>query len=87
MRLIGDLGVDGGIYFAMEFSGDGIYALSLESRMVLPNMMAEFGAKSAYIAPDQQVFDYLAPRYRTRLARQGRAQLTPDEAMAACDGG
>jgi 3-isopropylmalate/(R)-2-methylmalate dehydratase large subunit len=79
LRLIGDLGADGGIYYAIEFSGDGIDALSLESRMVLPNMMAEFGAKSAYIAPDQAVFDYLAPRYR---ARQSGEQLTSDEAMA-----
>ena len=82
LRLIGDLGVDGGIYYAIEFSGDGISALSLESRMVLPNMMAEFGAKSAYMAPDQAVFDYLAPRYRERMARQGRATLPADEAMA-----
>ena len=82
LRLIGDLGVDGGIYFAMEFSGDGISALSLESRMVLPNMMAEFGAKSAYIAPDQPTFDYLAPRLQTRFTRQGREHLSPDEAMA-----
>jgi homoaconitase/3-isopropylmalate dehydratase large subunit len=50
--------------------------------MVLPNMMAEFGAKSAYIAPDQAVFDYLAPRYRARRARQSGEQLTSDEAMA-----
>ena len=71
LRLIGDLGADGGIYYAMEFAGDGIYHLSLESRMVLPNMMAEFGAKSAYIAPDAAVFDYLAPRYAARLAREG----------------
>jgi 3-isopropylmalate/(R)-2-methylmalate dehydratase large subunit len=86
LRLIGDLGVDGGIYFAMEFSGDGIDALSLESRMVLPNMMAEFGAKSAYIAPDSHVFDYLAPRYAKRMARQGREQnkepLSVEEAAA-----
>lgn len=80
LRLIGDLGVDGGIYFAMEFSGDGIDALSLESRMVLPNMMAEFGAKSAYMAPDPLVFDYLAPRYAKRMARQGREQLSTEEA-------
>jgi 3-isopropylmalate/(R)-2-methylmalate dehydratase large subunit len=81
LRLIGDLGVDGGIYYAIEFCGDGIDALSLESRMVLPNMMAEFGAKSAYIAPDQAVFDYAAPRLRARLARQGSASLSEDEAM------
>jgi 3-isopropylmalate/(R)-2-methylmalate dehydratase large subunit len=81
LRLIGDLGVDGGIYFAMEFSGDGIDALTLESRMVLPNMMAEFGAKSAYLAPDEAVFGYLAPRYQARLARQGIEQVSLDEAM------
>jgi 3-isopropylmalate/(R)-2-methylmalate dehydratase large subunit len=81
LRLIGDLGVDGGIYYAIEFTGDGIDALSLESRMVLPNMMAEFGAKSAYIAPDQAVFDYLVPRLQARLARQGQTPLTVDEAM------
>src|SRR4051794_2904482 len=81
LRLIGDLGVDGGIYFAMEFSGDGIYALSLESRMVLPNMMAEFGAKNAYIAPDQAVFDYLAPRYRKRFERQVRQQVSDSDAL------
>lgn len=81
LRLIGDLGVDGGIYYAIEFDGDGLYALSLESRMVLPNMMAEFGAKSAHIAPDQAVFDYLAPCYQARMARQGRAQLSAEEAM------
>jgi 3-isopropylmalate/(R)-2-methylmalate dehydratase large subunit len=82
LRLIGDLGADGGIYFAIEFSGVGIDALSLESRMVLPNMMAEFGAKSAYIAPDQALFEYLAPRYAERVARQSGERLSPDEAMA-----
>ena len=30
--------------------------------MVIPNMMAEFGAKNAYLAPDDAVFDYLAER-------------------------
>jgi 3-isopropylmalate/(R)-2-methylmalate dehydratase large subunit len=82
LRLIGDLGVDGGLYYAIEFCGDGIDALSLESRMVLPNMMAEFGAKSAYIAPDQAVFDYLAPRLQSRMAWQRREQLSAEEAMA-----
>ena len=62
LRVIGDLGADGGIYTAIEFSGSGMHALSLESRMVLPNMMAEMGAKNAYIAPDDKVIDYLATR-------------------------
>ena len=62
LRIIGDLGADGGLYASVEFSGSGIERLSLESRMVLPNMMAEFGAKTAYIAPDEKTFAYLAER-------------------------
>jgi 3-isopropylmalate/(R)-2-methylmalate dehydratase large subunit len=70
LRVIGDLGADGGLYMSIEFTGSGISALSLESRMVIPNMMAEFGAKNAYLAPDEQTVDYLAERLHTRLARQ-----------------
>ncbi|MEM7133143.1 MAG: aconitase/3-isopropylmalate dehydratase large subunit family protein [Chloroflexota bacterium] len=62
LRLIGDLGADGGLYASIEFSGDGIRSLSLHERMTLPNMMSEFGAKTAYIAPDEAVFAYLAER-------------------------
>ncbi|MBV7328108.1 3-isopropylmalate dehydratase large subunit [Chloroflexi bacterium TSY] len=60
LRIIGDLGADGGLYASVEFGGSGIEEMSLDSRMILPNMMAEFGAKNAYCAPDQQVVDYLA---------------------------
>jgi homoaconitase/3-isopropylmalate dehydratase large subunit len=45
--------------------------------MVLPNMMAEFGAKSAYIAPDASTLDYLAGRLAKRLARQGEPASAP----------
>jgi len=75
LRIIGDLGADGGIYYALEFAGSGVDALSLEGRMVLPNMMAEFGAKSAYIAPDERTFDYLARRLAARFGRAGGEML------------
>lgn len=65
LRIIGDRGVEGGNYRSVEFTGDAIAALSLEQRMVIPNMMAEFGAMNAYLPPDQAVFDYLEAR-RTR---------------------
>ena len=39
--------------------------------MVIPNMMAECGAKSAYLAPDAAVFDYVAQRYAARMQRNG----------------
>ena len=64
LRVIGDLGADGGLYMSVEFHGSGIAAMSLESRMVLPNMMAEFGAKNAWIAPDEKTVAYLAKGLR-----------------------
>ncbi|MCS7222423.1 MAG: 3-isopropylmalate dehydratase large subunit [Anaerolineae bacterium] len=78
LRIIGDLGADGGTYASIEFSGSGIEAMTIESRMVLPNMMAEMGAKNAYIAPDAAVFDWLAPRLARRTGRpleECRAQV------------
>lgn len=75
LRIMGDLGVDGGLYGSVEFSGSGIEALTLASRMVIPNMMAEFGVKTAYIAPDAQTFVYLAERQALRLARSAQSGL------------
>jgi 3-isopropylmalate/(R)-2-methylmalate dehydratase large subunit len=56
------LGPEAGIYRALEFGGPGLHTLSVESRMVLPNLMAESGAKSAYLEPDAAVFEWLAQR-------------------------
>lgn len=64
IRLIGDLGVEGGIYMSIEFHGPAVSALSLDSRAVIPNMMAEFGAKTAYLPPDEKIFAYLEGRAR-----------------------
>jgi len=75
LRVIGDLGADGGLYASVEFSGSGIDAMTLESRMVLPNMMAEFGAKNAWIAPDARVFAWLATRRAVREVGAQSPQL------------
>ena len=71
LSLIGQLGAEGGRYQSIEFAGAAIDSLSLDSRMVIPNMMAEFGAKNAYLAPDEKVFDYLAGRAARRLQLAG----------------
>lgn len=65
LRILGDLSVTGGGYRVVEFGGDALHALSIDERPVIPNMMAEFGAMSAYFPPDQAVFDYLE-RKRSR---------------------
>ncbi len=62
LKIIGDLGTDGGLYASVEFDGTAIHAMSIESRMVIPNMMAEFGVKNAYLYPDTSVFEWLAGR-------------------------
>jgi 3-isopropylmalate/(R)-2-methylmalate dehydratase large subunit len=69
LALIGELGADGGLYLSLEFDGPGLKTLSLESRMVIPNVMAEFGVKNAFLAPDDLVFDYLAARPSGRASR------------------
>lgn len=62
LKIIGDLGADGGIYASVEIQGSAISNMSLESRMVIPNMMAEFGVKNAYLPPDERVVEWLARR-------------------------
>lgn len=62
LRLIGDWGADGGLYSSIEFAGSAIYALSMESRFVLPNMMAEMGAKNAVIPPDEVTLAWVRER-------------------------
>jgi 3-isopropylmalate/(R)-2-methylmalate dehydratase large subunit len=91
LHIIGALGADAGIYASVEFHGPAISALSIESRFVLPNMMAEMGAKNAWIAPDKVTLDWLKEKTSNRKsplayppARPGRARgqaipnLTPD---------
>ncbi len=74
LRIIGDLNADGGLYASVEFHGSTISQMSLESRMVIPNMMAEFGVKNAYLPPDDAVFEWLAERHdRRRKTADGNA--------------
>jgi len=69
LYLVGQLGADGGLYMSLEFTGCAIDRLSVESRMVIPNMMAEVGAKNAYLPPNAKVLRYLAHRIRSRSGR------------------
>ncbi len=50
--VIGDIGVDGAVYRAMEFAGDGVQSLNIEERMTLCNMVIEAGGKNGVIEPD-----------------------------------
>ena len=50
---IGQVGVDGATYKAMEFTGEVIDNLSMASRFTMCNMAIEAGGKNGIIAPDK----------------------------------
>lgn len=77
LALIAAHGAGGGKGHAIEFAGEAVAALDLEGRLTLCNMAAEFGAMTAFIAPDEAVFAYLKGR---RYAPTGAAW---DAALAA----
>jgi 3-isopropylmalate/(R)-2-methylmalate dehydratase large subunit len=59
---IGDIGVDGALYRTMEFAGETIENLSMESRLTMCNMAIEAGGKSGIIAPDDITLEYIKDR-------------------------
>jgi 3-isopropylmalate/(R)-2-methylmalate dehydratase large subunit len=67
LHVIGDLGADGGLYQSVEWHGEGVAALDMEARVVIPNLMAEMGAKNAYISPDDVTFAWLEGRARAHF--------------------
>ncbi len=59
LHMIGQFGMNGGDYQAVEFCGPAVQALSMQERMTMSNMSAEMGAQVGLIAPDQVTQDWL----------------------------
>ena len=70
---IGQLGVDGARYKALEFDGPAINALDVEGRMTMANMAIEAGGKAGLFAVDQATLDYCA-----KAGRKGDVLLSAD---------
>lgn len=62
LRVIGDIGVDGALYKAMEFTGPTIEKLSMDGRFTMCNMAIEAGAKNGIVPPDQITREYIEGR-------------------------
>jgi 3-isopropylmalate/(R)-2-methylmalate dehydratase large subunit len=66
---IGQIGVDGASYKAMEVTGDVMTSLPMSGRFTMCNMAIEAGAKNGIVAPDEITRNYLKERtgrtYRT----------------------
>jgi 3-isopropylmalate/(R)-2-methylmalate dehydratase large subunit len=59
---IGQIGVDGARYRAMELTGEVITSLPMTDRFTMSNMAIEAGAKVGIIAPDGTTEDYVKER-------------------------
>jgi 3-isopropylmalate/(R)-2-methylmalate dehydratase large subunit len=59
LHMIGQFGMNGGDYQAVEFCGPAVQALSMQERMTMSNMSAEMGAQVGLIAPDEVTQDWL----------------------------
>ena len=62
LHLIGDIGVDGALYKALEFSGEAIRNMDMDGRFTICNMAIEAGAKNGIIEPDKITKEYLKNR-------------------------
>ena len=65
LAIIGQIGVDGGTGYVMEFKGKAINNMNMEARLTICNMSIEAGAKSGMIAPDDTTYNYLYDRPRS----------------------
>ena len=63
LHLIGMIGVDGALYQSLEFCGDGLAHLSMDSRLTIANMAIECGAKNGIFPVDDICRQYLAERF------------------------
>jgi 3-isopropylmalate/(R)-2-methylmalate dehydratase large subunit len=62
LALIGQVGAQAGIGYAVEYAGEAVAKLPIEGRMTLCNMSVEFSAKYGFVPPDEATVEYLKGR-------------------------
>lgn len=74
LTLIGMIGVDGALYKAIEFAGEGVAELTMTDRLTISNMAIEAGGKNG-IFP----FDEITKEYVEGRVQQPYEAIAPDE--------
>ena len=62
LKIIQELGVDGGVGHVYEYGGPAVEKLDMEGRLAICNMSIEGGARAGYINPDETTYEYLEGR-------------------------
>jgi 3-isopropylmalate/(R)-2-methylmalate dehydratase large subunit len=62
LHTIGDIGVDGALYRAMEIEGEVISSMPMSGRLTMCNMAIEAGGKNGIIVPDNITEEYVKGR-------------------------
>ena len=73
LRIIGKIGVNGATDRVMEFHGNAIDAMTMDSRMTLCNMAIEAGGTSGICMPDMTTVEYLWPFIKDEFANKEAA--------------
>jgi len=66
---IGDIGVDGALYRAMEFTGKVVEQMPMSGRLTMANMAIEAGAKNGIFEPDRITEAYLREKTARPMKR------------------
>ncbi|SFV65764.1 3-isopropylmalate dehydratase large subunit [hydrothermal vent metagenome] len=82
LELIRILGVDGALYKAIEFTGDGVQYLGMADRFSMCNMAIEAGAKSGIFAIDAVSQAYLDERAQVNGGLRSEPKLHYSDADA-----
>jgi 3-isopropylmalate/(R)-2-methylmalate dehydratase large subunit len=77
LHTIGDLGVDGALYRAMEFTGPALDHLEMADRFTMANMAIEAGAKAGIFEADSKTSAYVTVHAR----RKGRVFRSDPKAL------
>lgn len=69
LSLIGQVGASGLTYKAVEFMGEGLKSISVDSRMTISNMTVEAGAKAGIFPADNVLLDWYLGRFQRPIPR------------------
>lgn len=62
LALLGEIGVQGARYKALEIHGEAVHDLPMDDRFSISNMAVETGAKAGIFVPDERTLEYAGSR-------------------------